>query len=227
MVFGEIIEPSSRALWEDDFVDYLEDDEQQLQISGNFEVPDKIDKFFIGETGNIISILQKCVLQNTAPICNMVGSGATLYKINHTSYALVYKPQTNVAVGKITEELIPWLNAASNIYVLTSSTLTSLQNSNLNETSPCIIKFLSSKKEKSELYSRLEVPNLVTNLSASILSYSIHKGLTCSLYVGFLEDAPLDSLNTRPLLDLLCNLGINSIKGYVLEDKLPLNNLYM
>lgn len=102
-----------------------------------------------------------------------------------------------------------------------------MQNCNLNETSPCIIKSLSSKKEKDGLYSRLEVPNLITSLSASILSYSIHKGLTCSLYIGFLEDAPLDSLNTRPILDLLYNLGIKSIKNYVLEDKLPLNNLYM
>lgn len=125
----------------------------------------------------------------------------------------------------MTEKIIPWLNVAKSVFVVTSAPMIALQNCPLKEEVPCMIRMLSTAEPR--FYPKLETPNLVTGLSASILSYCIFKDLKCTLYVSFLDNEKLDSVNVEPILELLHQLGVGPLKNFTSKFKLPSNNLYM
>lgn len=228
MQFGEIVEPSTRALWDDEITDYPENEINYVWL-GNSEVPKVVNNVFIGETNQILSVYESCIILSRKPLCELKDTGVKIYQIENNNY-IITKASSTAIIGKITELIIPWLKAAKEIYTITSNLLTLYQSNNVAEmtSSPCIIRKLeTSIIKKTGNYFNLDVPNLVTGLSASVLSYCKHENLPCILYIAFFDEVTLDSLNTTELTNLLKHLGIKTVKEYVSISKIADNNLYM
>ncbi|KAK4878633.1 hypothetical protein RN001_011139 [Aquatica leii] len=221
MLFGEIIEPNTRALCEDD-AEYPEN--YECNLSWNItEVPDGINNLYISESLRITTLFQKCVIGSTKSYAELTPGNVQIYRVsNDDDYAIICK-STDIIPGLIVEKLEQWLELAKNVVVITSGLITLLQNS--HETSPCIIRSLCYKTNS--VHPKLEVPNMITGLSASVFSYCVHNDRPCTLYIGFFDEVPLDSLNTHSLLNLFEQLNLRISKRYTFEPTNQFNNLYV
>lgn len=101
------------------------------------------------------------------------------------------------------------LKVAKNIYAFTSEPISAYQNVNLNEKPETLIRVVRTKSELDKTnYAKLESPNLVSGLGADVLSFCSHRGLDSILFVIYMDNSPLDSLNTRPVVDLFKSLKL-------------------
>ncbi|KAF5284262.1 hypothetical protein FQR65_LT00263 [Abscondita terminalis] len=220
MLFGEIIEPSTRAFCDDD-PQYLENYRCDLVWDVD-QVPETIDNLFVAESTRITTLFHKCLLQNANKYAELTPGYVRIYQAKN-DYIVLICNVSDIIPGLVVEALSRWLKSANSVYVITSGLLTSLQNSRAS--SPCVIRSLCYKTTST--YPKLEVPNMVTGLSASVLSYCIHIDRSCSLYIGFFDEASLDSLNTYALLNLLETFGLRLHKRYEFENSNQSNNLYI
>ncbi|KAF5290086.1 hypothetical protein FQA39_LY14867 [Lamprigera yunnana] len=220
MVFGEILEPSSRALWEDD-LEFSETFDETLTWNDP-KVPLVINNIFICDTLRIVAVFNKCVIGDANAINQLSLGNTKIYRLLNDDYVVTCNG-TDVLPGLITEKLAQWLKVARSIFVITSNLTTLLQNT--AEKSPCVIRALSYKTINA--YPQLESPNMIAGLSASIFSFCIHCNLPSTLYICYFDEVPLDSLNTQILLNLLRKLSLKVLKHYEYEPTFLYNNLYV
>ncbi|KAB0791545.1 hypothetical protein PPYR_03345 [Photinus pyralis] len=219
MVFGEIVEPSTRALCTDEF---SENEILELSWNATPTIASAINKVFVIETAPLLSFFKMCILGDQEPICKLNETNVKVYELHDNDYIITCE-NSKATAGHITEKVAPWLKQASEVVVLTSGLVSLLENS--DKRSSCIIKQLAYNTER--VHPNLDVPNLVTGISASVFSYCVHTNTSCSLFKIFFDELPLDSINTMPLLDLIETVGLNVLKTYKLEATASHSNLYI
>lgn len=110
------------------------------------------------------------------------------------------------------------LKIAKNIYALTSEPISAYQNVDLNDKPETLIRVVHTKGGLDKVnYTKLESPNLVSGLGADVLSFCSQRGFNSILFVIYMDNSPLDSLNTRSV--------VNLFKSLKLPVQLTLNNL--
>ncbi|KAK5638008.1 hypothetical protein RI129_012303 [Pyrocoelia pectoralis] len=210
MVFGEIIEPSTRALCNDEY-----DDGEICDLSWKVTpcTPTTVKKLFITDTTPLLSVFKVCILSDVKPKYELNETNLKIYEICDNNYVIASDDPKTIS-GNITEIIAPWIKCAAEVIILTTA-------SDL----PSGIKQLSYKMRS--IHPKLDVPNLVTGISASVFSYCVHINKNCSLFKVFLDEAPLDSINTVPLLNLIKTLGLNVLKMYKFQETSCYSNLYI
>ncbi|XP_018579485.1 uncharacterized protein LOC108917406 [Anoplophora glabripennis] len=227
MVFGEIVEPSTRALIDEDLEEYPEYTESIPDWEGSTEPPGNIDTLIFIETGRVTGIFRNCVLGDQKANSKINNAGIEIFDITAHKYLVVFTEKKEFTCGEIVELLDRWIRAAKHIYTITSESIYSYQNVNLYEKPVSLVKALSNDaNSKGFGYSLLEPPNLVTGLGASVLSYCVHIKLKCNLFVMYVDTSPLDSLNMGPLLHLIKKLDI-PLKNTDVRLSPSSSNLYM
>lgn len=99
------------------------------------------------------------------------------------------------------------------------------RNYELTEKPPAVIRILTNDK-KYWPYKNLEPPNLVSDFPANILSFCIHCDIKCSLFVIYTDLLPCDSLNTKPLVNVLNQLNFQVANLYPVKPLISSGNLY-
>lgn len=118
-----------------------------------------------------------------------------------------------------------WIKLANHVYSITISSIGLYRNYELTEKPPAIIRILTNDK-KSWPYKNLEPPNLVSDLPANILSFCIHCDIKCSLFIIYTDLLPCDSLNTKPLVNVLNQLNFQVANIYPVKPLISSGNLY-
>ncbi|KAL3276660.1 hypothetical protein HHI36_012030 [Cryptolaemus montrouzieri] len=130
MLFGEILEPSSRALI-DDSNDYPEYKEPHYEWTVKSEVPLIIDSLVFVETKRINKLFLEFILVNSVPRC----------KLNDN--LIIYEKK--LTTGQIAETLKSWIEKAKQIFTITSSSFSSYQGEWSRDHSECVVKSLHTK----------------------------------------------------------------------------------
>ncbi|KAJ8920524.1 hypothetical protein NQ315_005393 [Exocentrus adspersus] len=226
-MFGEIVEPCTRALIdEDEFDEFTEHAVGVPDWEGNAEPPDDIDYLIFIETERVKAFVQNCVLKEPAPVSKINNAGIEICIVDENKYFVIFSGKKNFTCNEITQLLEKWIKTAKYVCAITSESIYNYQNDNLQEKPTSLVKMLTSNNKNKALdYGILECPNLVTGLGASILTYCLLAGVKCNLYVIYVDTAPLDSLNMKSLLMLFSDLGI-SLKNTNIS-LTPASNLYM
>ncbi|XP_018328272.1 uncharacterized protein LOC108739068 isoform X2 [Agrilus planipennis] len=227
-LFGEIVEPISRALWSDDFMEYPENIGTQLQWKNDvMTVPNRIETLIVIETNELLEIVEHCLPVNKTALNKLKEVQLEVYDMQASTYIVLCRFATSTIYTEITEVLENWLKNSNNIVCLTSKCNAIYQDDcHINEKNT-FIRHLTVKPITNTFSQVLKSPNLITGLAAGILTYSMINGLHCTSFMVYLEVAPLDSINTKHVLDLLKCYYKGPIKPYKLSTKLPKNNVYM
>nr|XP_023025780.1 uncharacterized protein LOC111513786 [Leptinotarsa decemlineata] len=228
LLFGEIVEPTTRALIDDDLEEYPEYI-QPLEWEGNCETPNQIDTLVFVETEKVKKLLNSCVLLNLKSIGKLKSAGVEIYNIKENVYVITHFEQKDFNTGEIVEAFENWIKIAKHIYAVTSDSIYNYQNGDLYEKPSALLRMLSNDPEEKIHCGQLETPNLVTGLGANVLSYCIHTELKCTLFIAYVDNSPLDSANIGVLLDLFTRLDIPVSKKVITErgEDLSSSNLYI
>lgn len=227
MVFGEIIEPTTRApILDDELEDLPEYKEPTFEWEGNITPPNDIETLVFVETQKVLKVCLS-ITQEIQPVARLKNDGLSIYKFNN-KYLVEFNGKTrNLVIGEIVELMTPWLNKAKSIHGVTSALISTFQPSEiLRENSPITFTRCLTNLDNVpySFCKRLETPNVAKELGASVLTYCIHSNVKCSLWVIFTDNTPIDSINSSEIVKLLKKLGFG-----VKEPKVSISesNLYM
>lgn len=124
------------------------------------------------------------------------------------------------------QKIIPLINSSKHVYGVTSAPITKYQGGEDLTDITCTIQMLHNTHKPEINYPILQVPNMITGITANLLSYCVHTNRDCQIFIGFFDTAPMDSVSARPFLELFKKIGIHSDKTFLLTMRAPSNNLY-
>ncbi|KXJ71821.1 uncharacterized protein LOC109432401 [Aedes albopictus] len=229
--FGEIVEPSTRAFWDD----YDEGDEDLAPLQplewewlneDNVEQKlDNIKRLLILEGPGISGFAGTAVLKGRSPICQLnSGTVSIYYDAEKGSLVCVSEEKDLNAFGRITEKLAKWLEVADEVVAV--SFQPSVMHKGTSGSDAEEVCFIRSINGQLSQIPKLDAPNVVTGLAGGALSYRKFKDQTASVYVCYLDSCVLDSISAKPILRLLKALSVECDDSYQLKFKTS-SNLYL
>lgn len=126
--------------------------------------------------------------------------------------------------SRCAEMIAPWLLKASQ--VVTISVLSNAEHKasdNNDSDKPC---FARSIRENSLGVRTLELPNLISGVSAGVATWLVCQKMTPANSLVFYVDKPkLDTMNGQPIIDMIRKIGISCSPQYV-PSMVDYSNLY-
>ncbi|XP_045467443.1 uncharacterized protein LOC123675921 [Harmonia axyridis] len=226
MLFGEIVEPSTRALIDED--DYPEYVPPTIKWTGDEKTFSDAEILIFIETKRIQDIFKKFILQDLKPICSL-NNNVLIYKKGKNfiiSYTESYDNKDELTTGEIVVVLENHLMRAKEIYTITSSSLYSYQGDLNRDEVECLFKSICTKNSKNFDCDRLSSPNFITGLGADISSYCVYKRMQCSSFILYHKNTDIDTMSSSPVLELTKKLTL-SPSHHRSKMTVPLSNLYM
>ncbi|XP_055607780.1 uncharacterized protein LOC129755359 [Uranotaenia lowii] len=230
--FGEIVEPSSRAFW-DDFDEGQEEDAAPVEplnwewmnedgIEHKFE---KIQHLLILEGQGILAFVSTAVLKGKVPLCQLSNGTTRIYNLaeKHLMVCVSEEKELN-SFGRITEKMGPWLLSAEQVSAVTI--VPNVMHKGTPDVEKEQVCFLRAVNGQVKEIRELEAPNVLTGLAAGALGYRKFHDKTASAYACYLDSPTLDSVATKPILKLLKSLSIDCDESYELKFRTS-SNLYM
>ncbi|KAK3925860.1 Proteasome assembly chaperone 1 [Frankliniella fusca] len=250
-LFGEIVEPVSRAL----YIDESSDEEDNLEDSGtnvtkvNWEddtpsspatilvfygqlAADFLQKVLHGlNPKSAAHLKEKLLSRNKVP----KELNLQIYKLSNGIYGC-FCP--NVDIGKssslVLEELVPIFKRCNQVIVVCSLPAPFFKGNDSTLDLPSAFMralYTSTFDQKDVVAPLLESPNLVTGVPASILSWCEVFDKPGCLYVSYTDSPHLDSISAEPLVNVFSSVGGGVFKTNVLSFQSaipePSSNLYI
>ncbi|KAF7268840.1 hypothetical protein GWI33_018184 [Rhynchophorus ferrugineus] len=142
MVFGEIIEPSTRALVIED--EHLENIPLYIgpiyQWEGQAQVPDDLETLIVVESKRAIYIAS-FLIKEKQPVCSIRNEGVSIYKVDKNYIVLFLNQTKSLILGEIAEILSPWLKKAKSIQAITTEPISSLKPTEMYKDMVTITKY--------------------------------------------------------------------------------------
>uniref|UniRef100_A0A336MA93 Proteasome assembly chaperone 1 n=1 Tax=Culicoides sonorensis TaxID=179676 RepID=A0A336MA93_CULSO len=229
--FGEIVEPTSRAFWND--YDEIGDERQEFPeikwIWQNEEnqpqLPSDLEIFLIVEGFGVLDFMNSILLKNQSPVCHLSIGQASIYHLPNQKLAVCLTDEKDLNYfSPMTTAMDPWMKAAKNVYAISFHSASTYKGEEISETvDGCFIRGVNSK---SESIKELEVPNIITGISAGVVSYCKFHKREASAFVVYMESPIFDSITTKPIIKLFKELNVPCDNSYSLKQKSE-SGLYM
>uniref|UniRef100_A0AAG5CWF3 Proteasome assembly chaperone 1 n=1 Tax=Anopheles atroparvus TaxID=41427 RepID=A0AAG5CWF3_ANOAO len=240
--FGEIVEPSTRAFWDE----YDEEDEndgpsmqplewlclnehehasEEAAIQKTLQEP---FRFVMFEGQKISSFVGTALLKGSkGPTFQLSCGTVNVFHLAAEKLVICVSEEIEPNLfGSVTEKLSGWLDAAES--VITVSLLPAVMYKGATEREQeevCFIKALNNSVSLGNV-GPLEAPNVITGVAAGAVSYRKFRGKEAAAYGCFLDSIVLDSVSSEPILGLLKALRVPCAERYELKFKNS-SNLYM
>uniref|UniRef100_A0A182NA66 Large ribosomal subunit protein mL66 n=1 Tax=Anopheles dirus TaxID=7168 RepID=A0A182NA66_9DIPT len=240
--FGEIVEPSTRAFWDDydeeaetsgpssaplEWIWYNDPEEStgEQELQKTLETP---FHFVIVEGQKIGAFIRKVLLDGKSnPICSLSCGTVSIFHAPTEGVLLAVSEELEPNLfGRITQKLSPWVEAAKTLSTVTLQPAVLYKGLTEQEREKvCIIKALGTASTLPGV-GPLEAPNVITGVAAGAASYRKFQGKQAAVYGCYLDSVILDSASSEPILRLLKALRVPCADRYEMKFK-PSSNLYM
>lgn len=192
------------------------------------EFPSKLNTFLLieGFTHSVLDFFNSILFKGQAPICHLSVGHVSVYDFPEQKLAICVADEKDLNYfTPITEALQPWMNAADSVYAVTFNSSSNYKGEQRAETMDgCFVRAVNSPFE---YVKELEVPNIVTGVTAATISYcKFTKKSAASCFVIFLEVPLFDSITAKPIIRLLKDLKIPCADNYVYKHK-ETSSLYL
>lgn len=189
------------------------------------QLPADLDVFLIVEGFCVLDFMNSILLKNHSPVCHLSIGQATIYHLPESKIAVCLTDEKDLNYfAPMTSAMEPWIKAAKNVYGITFQSSSTYKGEEITETvNGCFVRGVNSKFESVK---ELEVPNIITGLSAGIVSYCKFHKLEASAFIVYMEAPIFDSYTTKPIIKLLKNMKVPCDDFYSLKQKSE-SGLYM
>ncbi|XP_312547.5 uncharacterized protein LOC1273557 [Anopheles gambiae] len=243
--FGEIVEPSTRAFWDD----YDEEAAEEESTFGTLEwiwyhnQEESTDEqemqktlqhpfHFVLIEGQKVGGFVGKVFQNgqCKPVCQLSCGTVSVFHLPAEKLLLCVSEELEPNLfGPIAQKLSRWLEAAETVSTVSLQPAVLYKGLAEHEQEKvCFIKVLGGAGAESSLadVGPLEAPNVITGVAAGAASYRKFSGKPAAIYGCYLDSVILDSVSSAPILRLLKALRVPCADRYELKFKAS-SNLYM
>lgn len=184
--------------------------------------------FVILEGVGIKNFVKTAILQNIQPSCEMSEHKISIYEIpdgdaGMITFCLTEDRQLN-NYGIITDSLKPWIELAENVIAITIQPQVFHKGHDIDCSDEYLIRGINSQLTHIK---ELEEPNLITGISAGVITWRQYNNLPSSCYIFYMKQSTIDSITSHPILKLIKNFGINCSDSYTLKTFTDTSNLYM
>uniref|UniRef100_A0A1L8DT61 Proteasome assembly chaperone 1 n=1 Tax=Nyssomyia neivai TaxID=330878 RepID=A0A1L8DT61_9DIPT len=227
--FGEILEPVSRAFWDD--YDDLNDNEEYRKPEWNAEEKDVIcdattKAFIVIEGDKVEELMKLLILKDINPIAKLKSGKVSLYHIADLKIVICLSEEKNLNYyGPITELLKPFIEKTPQVISI------SIQPSSLHkgprEGDTDNVSFIRGIDSPLPEITPLKEPNFITGISAGVASWRKFHNLPTPCYVMYVEALRLDSQTIEPFVRILDKIGIPCPAVNNINIKATDSNLYM
>ncbi|XP_055638939.1 uncharacterized protein LOC129776972 [Toxorhynchites rutilus septentrionalis] len=229
--FGEIIEPSTRAFWDE----YDENDEDRspleplqwewLNEDGTEEKLDQVKLLLVLEGQGISDFVATAVLKGGLPICRLNHGAVNIYYDSQSGLLVCSSEEKDLNLfSLITDKLAMWLDIAEQVVAIAFHPKVMHKGTPITDAEEvCFIRRINGQMTR---YQELEAPNVITGISAGVLCYRKFKQLEASVYACYMDSPILDSVSTKPVLELMKSLSIDCDNSYSLKNRIS-SNLYL
>ncbi|XP_030035457.2 uncharacterized protein LOC115451310 [Manduca sexta] len=221
--FGEIVEPSSRNVWED--WDETNEDINIVQLHWKREnEPNHIGTLIILEGKYLFDSLKQS--ENMDMVNSVTGIHMDLYRIKASSdYVCVLKDYDLVLSSQIVDLMKTYITVSDEVIAILIKPLATYHSSG-DQLQDCIIRRLSTKADSTSMlmnYLKLEQPNIISGVSAGAICLREVLNLPGSAVVFYMEQ--LENNEVNELYKLLRNLNI--LVGKQKYNSILSSNLYV
>ncbi|XP_035900654.1 uncharacterized protein LOC118506944 [Anopheles stephensi] len=242
--FGEIVEPSTRAFW-DDYDEEAVDEEatpsslewiwysDQEEANGDAEMQRTLQDpfhFVIIEGQKVASFVGKVLLNGQCkPICQLSCGTVSVFHLPAEKLLLCVSEELDPNMfGRVTQRLSGWLDAAETVSTISLQPAVLYKGLTEHEQEKvCFIKTLTAGRNMPDDIGLLDAPNVITGVAAGVASYRKFNGKKdAAVYGCYLDSVMLDSVSSEPILRLLKALGVPCADRYELKFKTS-SNLYL
>nr|XP_018913806.1 PREDICTED: proteasome assembly chaperone 1-like [Bemisia tabaci]XP_018913807.1 PREDICTED: proteasome assembly chaperone 1-like [Bemisia tabaci]XP_018913808.1 PREDICTED: proteasome assembly chaperone 1-like [Bemisia tabaci]XP_018913810.1 PREDICTED: proteasome assembly chaperone 1-like [Bemisia tabaci]XP_018913811.1 PREDICTED: proteasome assembly chaperone 1-like [Bemisia tabaci] len=244
--FGEVIQQSSRAFWNDEDSDDENDAsaEAKLHLTQNAEQDSSYHTLIIAD-GQIANEFVQFFLVDSkqCEVAKIHSSDdspkrtyAALLKLKESVLLCVCSNVPVEYANQITEMLSPWIKGASQIIILGSAVNTYYRCDNFDLLPPSFLRSLKTCTWKESVKAPpLEIPNTVIGVPASVLSFCEILDISAVLYVCYADSLHIDSQSIQPLFNLfhtspeLSSLlkTDKNLKNYHYSSSITQSNMYL
>ncbi|XP_055695503.1 uncharacterized protein LOC129797182 [Lutzomyia longipalpis] len=227
--FGEILEPVSRAFWDD--YDDLNDNEEFKSPEWNAEAKDVVcpantNSFIVLEGDKIEELMKLLILKDRNPIAKLKSGKVSLYHLPNEKTVVCLSEEKNLNYyGPITELLKPFLEKIPQVCSI------SIQPSSLHkgprEVDTDKVSFIRGIDSHLAEITPLKEPNFITGICAGVASWRKFNNLPTPCYVVYVEALRLDSQTIEPLVHVLSKIGLSCQDIRNVNIKASESNLYM
>lgn len=243
--FGEIVEPVSRAFY-DDYEDaslnlpfkrfafncaltllrshrqiflYFRPSWKYRSEDGK-PLPDgSIKSFVIIEGTNALNVVYPSILKNHIPVAILDGHKAEIFQFGCTTVCIVEEKDLNY-FATITELLEPWIQSAETCSIVSLQSSSEYKADDLPET--CTIRGINSKLSD---IAPLEAPNFITGVAAGVGTSRKMSNLPFSCYVIYID--LYDVFAIRAILGVLKRLDLSVDDSVIVKPLHHKSDLYM
>ncbi|KAJ8716681.1 hypothetical protein PYW07_003308 [Mythimna separata] len=225
--FGEINEPSSRTAWED-WDDVISSENYvDLHLEKTVEVPQQIDTFIILEGRYLYDCIRahhQLEVVNASPEVNL-----RLYRTRKmNNYVCMIRDYNLILSSEIVELLKKYIDVSTDVIAILTKPLVEYQVSEL-VTKDYVIRSLATSKQSSIgldiNFPHLEQPNIITGVSAGVLSWREITDKPAVALVCYIEHP--EELQIQELFNLLEKLKVIPHVEKTHRNNLLNSNLYI
>ncbi|GAB0099251.1 Proteasome assembly chaperone 1 [Sergentomyia squamirostris] len=227
--FGEILEPISRAFWDD--YDDLTENEEYKQPEWNADdrdviCPENLKSFIVVEGQKAEELMKLLVLGDVKPFLSLKTGYVSLYHLPETKTMICTSEEKNLNYyGPITEVLSRFIDKTPEVVGI-SIQPSSLHKGQKDGDSDKVSFIRGLNSPFSEIYP-LKEPNFITGVSAGVASWRKFHDLTCFCFAVYVEALRFDSQTIEPLVGILKKFGVQCKEGQNINIKAAESNLYM
>lgn len=189
------------------------------------QFPDDLEILLIVEGLGVLDFMNSILLKKQPPVCHLNIGQATMYHLPEAKIAVCLTDEKDLNYfTPMTSAMEPWIRAAKHIYGLTFYSSSAYKGEEVTETvDGCFIRGVNSKVESVR---ELEVPNIITGITAGIVSYCKFHKREASAFIVYMEAPIFDSITTKPIIKLLKSMNVPCDDSYSLKHKVE-SGLYM
>lgn len=191
------------------------------------QIPSELDTFLIVEGAGfaVLDVFNTILFKSRTPVCHLkVGQASIYHLVEHKLAVCLVEEKDLSFFSPIAASLEPWINVARNIYAVTFQSTASFKGEEVTESvDGCFVRGINSCLEHVK---ELEVPNIVTGVSAGVISFCKFHDRVASCFVIYMEAPLFDSFSTKPLIKLLKDLKVPCDDSYTYRYKSN-SNLYL
>ncbi|XP_055716645.1 uncharacterized protein LOC129810299 [Phlebotomus papatasi] len=227
--FGEILEPVSRAFWDD--YDDLTDNEEYKKPEWNAEekdiiCPGNVKSCIVIEGDKVEELMKLLILNEAKPIARLKSGKVSLFHLPDVgSIICVSEEKTLNYFAAITELMKPFIEKTPQVVCI------SIQPSSLHkgpkEGDSDKVSFIRGLDSPFPEIVALKEPNFITGVCAGVASWRKFNDLSTSCYVVYVETLRFDSQTIEPLIRILQKIGVRCNENSYINIKATDSNLYM
>lgn len=174
----------------------------------------------------VLDVFNAILLKKRTPVCHLKVGQASIYHLDEQKLAICVVEEKDLSFfSPIAASLDPWIRAARNVCAVTFQSTASFKGEEVTESvDGCFVRGVNSSQLSH--IKELEVPNIVTGVSAGVISYCKFNNRPASAFVIYMEAPLFDSFSTKPLIKLLKDLKVPCDDSYTYKYKSN-SNLYL